>query len=176
MCRHASSRVCGPSGKYRAISGSPSSCAYASRSLWRNWRSNKRSVATSRGNSGPSCGLAIALHPGEPGVGRGQPRSRDAIRRARDVVEVELFAECDRVGVTAVLTADAHAQRRTRSPALLHCDAHEATHAVAVERLERVPLQDLVLHVLQKELALSVVARYTERCLREVVRAERKEL
>src|SRR5207245_1736790 len=48
----------------------------------------------------------------ERGAGGGQPRDRDAERRARHVVQARVMEELDRARVAAVLAADAHLQLR----------------------------------------------------------------
>ena len=50
----------------------------------------------------------------ERGVRGGQPGDRDAERRARHVVETDLVAERDRIGIAAVLAADAELEIGTR--------------------------------------------------------------
>src|SRR5262245_45222603 len=88
---------------------------------------------------------------------RGEPGERHAIRRAGDVVEAEAVAERDRLGLAAVLAADAHLQVFLHAPASLDGDPHQVAHPGLVERLERVALEHAVLEVAREELALGVV-------------------
>ena len=74
-----------------------------------------------------------------------------------------------------MFAADAALEVLARAAALEHRLADELAHAVAVENLERVVLEDALLEVDGQELA-DVVARESERHLRQVVRAEREEL
>src|SRR5262249_42674801 len=109
-------------------------------------------------------------------LGGGEAGERDAVRRARDVVEGELVAERDGGRRAAVLAPDGELGAVLRLPAALDRDPHELADSIAVERLERVAREDLVLEVVREELALGVVAREAERRLREVVGAEREEV
>src|SRR5215475_10557491 len=105
-----------------------------------------------------------------------EPRQRDAIGRAADVVEPDQVAELDRTGLAAVLAADAELQVRLRPPPPLDSGPHQVTDALLVEHLERVPLEHAVLEVEGEELPLRVVARHAEGRLREVVGAEGEEV
>src|SRR5207245_2594896 len=107
---------------------------------------------------------------------RREARQRNAVRRARHVVETELVAESDALRLAAVLPADAHLQIRLRRPTALDRDAHQVTHAALIERLERIPFQHALLEIEGEELSLGVVAREPERRLRKVVRAEGEEI
>ena len=111
------------------------------------------------------------------GLRRGEARERDAVGRARDVVEPERVAEGDRARLASVLAADAELElgrsaARPRSTAI----RIRAPTPVDVEHLERVALDHAVLEVAREELALGVVAREAERRLGEVVRAEGEEV
>ena len=79
-----------------------------------------------------------------------EPRERDAIGRARDVVEPEPVTEGDRVRLAAVLTADPEFDRRLRTPPALDGDPHELADALLVDHLERVPLEDPMLEVVRR--------------------------
>src|SRR3954469_8245619 len=105
-----------------------------------------------------------------------QPRQRHAIGRAADVVETERVAERDRVGLAAVLAADAQLDALLRAAAPLDRDAHQVADAALIDGLERVSLQHAVLEVAGEELSLGVIPREAERRLRQVVRAEREEV
>src|SRR6266704_5157019 len=59
------------------------------------------------------------------GLAGGQTRGRHPERRARHVVEADLVAEADRVGIAPVLAADAEVQVLPAGPALLAGDLHQ---------------------------------------------------
>src|SRR5881628_687028 len=86
------------------------------------------------------------------------------------------MAERDRRRITAVLATDSDLEVGPRLASALDGDAHHRSDAVAVEHLEWVRGDDLLLDVLREEALLRVVARDAEDRLREVVRAEREEL
>ena len=86
------------------------------------------------------------------------------------------MAEGHRGRIAAVLPADAKLDVVLDAARPLDRELHQGTDALLVERLERVALEHAVLQVARQELALGVVAREAERCLREVVRAERAEV
>ena len=95
--------------------------------------------------------------------------------RAADVVQTDIVAELHARGVAAVLAADAALEHRALAAALEYGLADQLSHAVLVEDLERVVLQDALVEVDRQELA-DVVAREAQRHLRQVVGAEREEL
>src|SRR5881392_659669 len=95
-------------------------------------------------------------------LSRGEPRQRNAVRRAAHVVEAEPVAETDRARVSAVLTADAELQIGSRLPAALDGDLHQLADTVEVERLEGIRVEHPVLQIEGQELALGVVARHAE--------------
>src|SRR5882757_2731315 len=78
----------------------------------------------------------------EGGLRRRKPRDRHPIGRARDVVEPDLVAERHRGGIAAVLAADADLEAGARPAAARHADLHEFTNTVAVDRDERIDLED----------------------------------
>src|SRR5438270_9878435 len=86
------------------------------------------------------------------------------------------MAKVNRRRVAAVLAADADLEITPRLAAFLDRDLHQAPDSDGIQRLEWVHRQDLLLDVLQQELAFGIVAREAERGLRQVVGAERKEL
>src|SRR5207253_7957145 len=88
----------------------------------------------------------------------------------------EAVAERDRVGLAAVLAADAELDSFLGASAPLDRDPHQVADAALVERLERVPIEHAVIEVARQELPLGVVTGEAERRLREVVRAEREEI
>jgi len=75
-----------------------------------------------------------------------------------------------------VLAADPELDPRLRAPAALDRHAHQLAHALDVEHLERVALEDALLEVVGEELPLRVVAGEAEGRLGEVVRPEREEV
>ena len=85
--------------------------------------------------------------------------------------------EGDRVGIAAVLAADAELQVRLGLAAHPRRQPHEPAHARLVDRLERAAVDDLAPPCSAfEEAALHVVAREAERRLGEVVGAEREEV
>ena len=73
---------------------------------------------------------------------RCKTRDRHAERRAGDVVQSGIVAELDRARFAAVLAADAALEFGLYTAALEYGLAHELTHAVLIEYLERVVFQD----------------------------------
>src|SRR2546430_17719908 len=55
-------------------------------------------------------------------------------------------------------------------------DPHQVPHPALVKRLERVPFEHAVLEIAGQELAFRIVARESEGCLGEIVRAEGEEV
>src|SRR6202162_2286665 len=100
---------------------------------------------------------------------------RDSERAARDVVQAQLVAEVDRVGVSPMLSADSDLHLRTRLAAFGDRDRHQPPDSALVDRLERVARKDLVLQVPHDEVPLGIVARVAERHLSQVVGAEGEE-
>src|SRR5207247_1900199 len=84
--------------------------------------------------------------------------------------------EVDRVRVAAVLAADAEPQLGLGLAPGPGGQPHEPAYARLVDRVERAAVDDLLLDVLGEEATFHVVTREPERCLREVVRAEREEV
>ena len=122
-------------------------------------------------------------HPSVRGFGRfhrrlpgRDPCDLDAVRGARDVVESRAVAELDRLGVAAVLTADAELDVRLDPPRQLGGHRDELADAILVERLERVGRQDVARQVPGQELALGIVSAERQRRLGQVVGAEREEV
>src|SRR6185503_15511995 len=150
------------SGYPRASSFSPRSEILPSGSTERRWR-----------------GIALAVllpRPGDRRLCSGESSDRHAVRRRRHVGEADLMAERDRRRIAAVLTADPDLEPRPRLASALDGDAHHRADAVAVEDLERVRGNDLLLDVLGEEALLRVVARDAKDRLRQVIRSEREEL
>src|SRR5688500_16387826 len=107
---------------------------------------------------------------------RREARDRHPIRRRRHVGETGVVAERDRRWVAAVLAADPDLETRARPAPALDRDPHHGAEAVAVEHLERVRRDDLLLAVCGEEALLRVAPRDPQERLREVVRAEGEEL
>src|SRR3989454_5370157 len=78
---------------------------------------------------------------------RREPRARHAERRRRDVRQTGLVEELDRRRIAAVLAADPDLQVLARLAAPLDAHAHHGSDALAIEDLERVGRDDLLLHV-----------------------------
>src|SRR3989338_1672156 len=108
-------------------------------------------------------------------LGGGKARYGDPIRRTADIIHADGVAELHTVRVAAVLTADADLQIRIRRAAALDAYLHQLHHAVSIYRLERVFRQDPFRKVIRQE-RTDVVAAESERHLREIVCAVRKEL
>src|SRR6516165_6462119 len=98
-----------------------------------------------------------------------------AERRARDIVEGDPVAKCDRGRVAAVLAANPHFELWPRLAAAFDPDAHQFAHAFAVDGHERIARQDAARYV-GAEKARGVVAADAVGGLREIVGAEGKEL
>ncbi len=88
----------------------------------------------------------------------------------------EWCEEVDRVGVAAVLAADAELQAGLRLAPEPRAHPDHLSDAGRVERLERRAVEDLDVDVAREHAALDVVAAEAERRLGEVVGAEREEV
>ena len=84
------------------------------------------------------------------------------------------MAEFDRIGIAAVLAADAHLHAVPRGPAALDADFHQLADAAAIDTHEGVFRPDLGVQVVGDE--LRVVAGQSEGRLGQVVRPEGEEL
>src|SRR2546426_616381 len=80
-----------------------------------------------------------------------RPGERNAIGRARDVVEADLVEELYGSGVAAVLTADPELQVGPRRASVVHGVAHEPADPLDVDGLERVGGEQMELEVLGHE-------------------------
>src|SRR5581483_8414917 len=109
------------------------------------------------------------------GLRRRKPRDRHAIGRARDIIEPDVVAERDGGGIAAVLAADADFQTRPRLAAALHADLDELADALAIDRDERIDLEDALGHIGTEE-ARRVVAADAVGGLRQIVGTEGEEL
>src|SRR5689334_20704608 len=85
-------------------------------------------------------GLRLALGRDDR-LGRGEAGDRHPERAAADVVEADPVEEVDRLGVAAVLAADAELELLVHRTAALGADLDELADARLVDRLERVALQ-----------------------------------
>src|SRR5437588_520892 len=108
-------------------------------------------------------------------LSRPAPRDGDAERRARHVIHPHMVAELHRRGLAAVLAADPDLQLIATASAQSHRELDQLADAVLVEHLERVVLENTVLHV-ERQKTTGVVARQAERRLREIVGPEREEV
>src|SRR3954453_16228385 len=84
--------------------------------------------------------------------------------------------EVDRLGIAAVLAADADLEVRPRLAGLVGRYLDQPPDALRVERLERAEAEDAEIDVTAEESALDVVAAETPAHLGEVVGAEGEEL
>src|SRR6184192_648983 len=109
-------------------------------------------------------------------LGGRDARDRHAVRRAAHVVEPGQLEELDRLGIAAVLAADAELEVRLGLAAGPRRESDQPAHARAVDRLERAAVDDVLVHVAGEESPLAVVAREAERGLRQVIGAEREEV
>src|SRR3954449_7762388 len=143
-------------GYERVASGDSHACSHA----WvRSWKCSAAgaTVATCRlsqqirAELRPSRGLPAVR---QRRVRRRHPRDRHAVRRAAHVVEPGHVEEVDRVGVAAVLTADAELQIRLGLAPGPRGEPDQPADAGLVDRLERTAVDELLLHVLSEELAL----------------------
>src|SRR4051812_820345 len=90
-----------------------------------------------------SAELRLARHRlAERGLRRGKARDRHAVGRARNVVEPDLMAERHRGGIAAVFAADADLEVRPGLAAAGDTDLDQFTDAGAIDRDERIDLQD----------------------------------
>src|SRR5262249_47660947 len=94
---------------------------------------------------------------------------------ARDVVQAQLVAEADAVGVAAVLAADADLDVVPAGPAALDPNFHQLADALEVDRLERVARHNVVFDVIADEAAV-IVPAHAQAGLGQVVGAEAEEL
>src|SRR5580692_1739946 len=78
----------------------------------------------------------------ERGLRRGKPCDRHAVGRARDVIEADLVAERNGGGIAAMLAADADLEIGPRLAAARNPDLHKLADAVAIDRDERIDLQN----------------------------------
>src|SRR3989304_53765 len=78
--------------------------------------------------------------------------------RARDVVQPDLVADPHRLGVAAVLAADAPLQIGARLAPEADRHLHELADAALIDRGERILGENLLLQILHQEPGLGVVA------------------
>src|SRR3989441_10446878 len=108
-------------------------------------------------------------------LSRGETGDRHAERRAGHVIQARVVTELHRRRLAAVLSTDADLELGPRSPAELDRQLDELADAFLIEHLERVVLQDAVLHIERQEPA-RVGGRQAERGLREGVCPEGEKL
>src|SRR5262249_40039182 len=106
---------------------------------------------------------------------RRQPGDWHSERRAAHVIQPDLVAEFDAVGVAAVFAADADFEVGVRRAASFDTQFHQAADAVEVDGLKRVARHKVVFQVDADEAAV-VVAAHAKSSLRKVVRAKAEEL
>src|SRR5262245_38936621 len=118
---------------------SPRSCSAADSSVFEN------STIACIIAAGARAGEHLSLARGILAQGRlrsGQSRDRHPIGRAGDVVEAELVTEGDRSRIAAMLAADADLELGLGLAAALDADAHQFADPFAVDRHERIGLQN----------------------------------
>src|SRR5260370_2188491 len=71
-------------------------------------------------------------------LGRRQAGDRNAERAATDVIQADLVAELDRVGIAAVFAADADFQVLSLTAAFVNAGFHQAAHSVSIDGLDRI--------------------------------------
>src|SRR5690606_2852389 len=96
-------------------------------------------------------------------------------RAAADVIQPNLVAELDRLGIATMLAANAALELLLDATSLLDSHLDQLANAVDVDRLERVDLQDVVPEVIGQE-RVDVVTAVPERHLRQVIRAKAEEV
>src|SRR5205085_5310969 len=105
-----------------------------------------------------------------------QTGDRPSERREGHVVEAGVVEEGDRLGVTAVLAADAELDVRFGLTPSLGALMDELAHTAGIYRLEGVALEQTLLDVGRHHAALDIVTAEAERHLGEVVGTEREEV
>src|SRR3954452_14430421 len=109
-------------------------------------------------------------------LGGRDPRDGNAEGRAGHVVQPGAVEEPDGVGVAPVLAADAELEARSGGAAALGGLDDQGAHALLVDRLERRPLDELLLEVGGHDPSFDVVAGQADGGLRQVVGAEGEEV
>src|ERR1700741_635369 len=118
---------------------SPRSCSAADSSVFEN--STFACIIAADARAGEHLSLAGGILP-QSGLGGGQPGDGDPIGRAGHIGEAELMAEGDRSRVCALLAADADLEPGLGPATTLDADAHQFADALAIDRHERIGLQD----------------------------------
>src|SRR5450759_272375 len=103
-------------------------------------------------------------------------RNGDAWSRAGDVVETRQVAELDGIRLAPLFPADTDLDPGVRFAAEDDCNADKLAHALLVNGLEWVDVQDLRLEVGRQECACGIVTAIGIRRLGEVVSAKAEEL
>src|ERR1035438_8262955 len=104
-----------------------------------------------------------------------QPGRQQTEWRAGDVVEADPVAEIGRLGIAAMLAADAHLESGPGLASLGRGHLHQLPYARLVKGGEGVLLEDARLHVGREEL-VDVVSADAVGCLSQVVGSEAEEL
>src|ERR1700712_992433 len=105
----------------------------------------------------------------------GEPRDRNAIGRAGDIIQPALVAERHRGGIAAVFAANADLEARAGLASARHADLHQLADAVAIDRDEGIDLQNSLGDIGAEE-SRGVVAADAVGGLSQIVGAEREEL
>ena len=113
---------------------------------------------------------------GQRHLGGRQPGDGDPEGRAAHVVAARVGEDGDGLGIAPVLPAHADLERGPCRPAPAHAEPHELPHAVGVDDLEGIVLEEALLQVGRHHPALDVVAAEAEGHLREVVGPEGEEV
>src|SRR5262249_16302752 len=92
------------------------------------------------------------------GLGSSESCNPHSERRAEDVVETDLVTEGDRGRIATVLPTNTDLELVARLAAALGADLHQLTHALAVDRHERVALEDAARRVGTEEARRIVAA------------------
>ena len=110
----------------------------------------------------------------ECGLRSSKPRDRNAIGRAGHVIQPDLVTEGDRGRIAAMFAANADLELRPRLAAALDADLDQFADAVAIDRDERIDLQNAARNIGAEESG-GVVAADAVGGLRQIVGAEGEE-
>ena len=109
------------------------------------------------------------------GLGRGEPGDRHSEWAARHVIQPNLVAEQDRVGIATMFATNAALQVFLRRAAFGDTHFNQLTHARHVERLEGIAGKNFLLQIIGQE-RIDIVATVPERHLCQIVRTEAEEV
>src|SRR5262249_40099769 len=110
-------------------------------------------------------------HFAQRSLGGGQPCNRHPEGRAGNIVEANLVAEGNGSGIATVLAADPDLELVARLAATLGTDPHQLADPLAVDRHERVALEDATRRVGAEE-TRRIITADAECGLREIIGAE----